>query len=83
MEEAVSENQISIKRVKGSVAPRKTTEESERHLQCDGVTITEQGTEGGRPIVDFELVGKDGKRYFFALTGRLVNAITAAVGDVG
>jgi hypothetical protein len=67
---------VKIEMVAGNVAPR-YTEGAEVGL--DKVVITEQGTEARLPIVDFVMCGPDGKMYLLVLTGRIVNAISAAV----
>jgi len=72
----ITPNQVSIEIVEGSVAPKYTMGVE---LSCEGVVITEQGTEGGLPIVDFKLRGPDGKFYLLVFSGRIVNMISAAV----
>lgn len=78
----MSENSFSIELVKGNIAPRYSPEICDRKLQLDRVVITENGTEGNLPIVDFVCKDPDGKYYFFAITGRLVNMVSAAIKGV-
>lgn len=72
-------NHLKISLVPGKLAPK--YEEVGIELFCQEVVITEQGTEGGLPMVDFKMVGPDGV-YLMVLTGRIVNAISAAVKGV-
>ena len=67
---------ISVQLLEGNVAPRYGTDVAE--LRCDNVVITEQGTQAKLPIVDFQLRDKKGALYYLALTGREINAISAA-----
>ncbi len=69
---------VNIQMVEGDVAPRYDHERGEE-LRCEGVVITEQGTKANLPIVDFKMRGADGKFYLLVLSGRIVNAISAAV----
>jgi hypothetical protein len=78
----MSETQLSIELLQGNFAPRYSKEVSERKLDCKKVVITENGMVSGLPLVDFQLVDKDGNEYFFAITGRLVNMISAAIRGV-
>jgi hypothetical protein len=71
---------VNISLVEGDRAPR--YDESGMELACEGVIITEQGTVGNLPIVDFKMRGPDGKFYLLVLSGRIVNAISAAVRGV-
>jgi hypothetical protein len=63
--------------VEGDRAPR--YDEAGMELVCEGVVITEQGTQANLPIVDFKMRGPDGKFYLLVMSGRIVNAISAAV----
>lgn len=48
-------------------------------LRVNKVVITEMGTVENLPIVDFVVQTTNGEKYLMVLTGRLVNAISAAV----
>lgn len=69
-------NTVKIDIIPGKQAPRygEGTE-----LTCEGVVITERGTEGGLPIVDFKMRSPDGSFYLLCFTGRIVTSIAAAV----
>lgn len=73
-------NALEIELVKGDTAPRYP--EGTTVLECSKVAITEKGTEANLPIVDFVCTDTDGKKYFLALSGRIVNGIAAAVRGV-
>ena len=51
-------------------------------LKIEKVVITEQGTVNNLPIVDFVLVGPDGKRYIAVTTGGLVRMLGSAIDGV-
>lgn len=70
---------MKIDSVSGSVAP---TYRDAQGLICEQVVITEQGTDGGLPIVDFLTGGPDGMLRVLTVTGRLVNSVSAAVRGV-
>ena len=65
--------------VPGKLAPKY---DNGIELSLQEVTITEQGTEEGLPIVDLTMRGPDGEFYLLVLTGRIVNGISAAVKGV-
>jgi len=44
--------------------------------------ITEQGMGSGLPLVDIVMEDSDGKEYFFMISGRLINTLSAAVKGV-
>lgn len=69
-------NQVSIQMVPGKVAPR-YNEGTE--ITLEKCVITERGTLANLPIVDLVMRGPDGQMYLLVLTGRVVNAISAAV----
>ena len=50
-----------------------------QEISLSHVTITEQGTVAGLPIVDFVMTDPAGNQYLLVLTGRIVNMISAAV----
>ena len=41
--------------------------------------ITEKGMESGLPLVDLQLIDKDGKKHFVAVSGRILLTIAAAI----
>jgi hypothetical protein len=67
---------LQIELIPGNIAPRYPIA---TEIFCQRVVITEQGTEGGLPIVDFVCQGATDQQFIFTLTGRIVNAIAAAV----
>lgn len=67
---------LKLEMVPGTQAPKYSEGEE---IICEGVTITERGTEAGLPIVDFKMRGADGKFYLLVLTGRMINAISSAI----
>ncbi len=69
-------NYAKIEIVEGKQAP-KYTEGDE--VTLEKVVITEKGTQADLPIVDFVMVGPDGKKHLLVLTGRIVISIAAAV----
>lgn len=71
-----------IEIVPGTLAPRADVLGANSSVHLDKVYITEQGTEGGLPIVDFAFTDHNGKRGFLSLSGRIVNTISAAVKGV-
>lgn len=76
----MSHNSVSIKLVPGKIAPRYT--DNEKQLDLKEVVITEQGTEGDLPLIDFILTDAEGKEYFFMVTGRIVAGIAHAISGV-
>lgn len=78
----MSETMVSIKlHDDKKIAPRYKKEETIQ-LQCHTVVITEKGTDSDLPLIDFQMIGPDGKQYFFAMTGRIVNGIASAIRGV-
>jgi hypothetical protein len=73
-------NYAKIELVEGKQAPRYTDGRVE--VELEKIVITEQGTESNLPIVDFVMVGPDGKKTLLVLTGRIVNAVAAAIKGV-
>ncbi len=68
--------EIVINLVPGNLAPRYDTG---TELECNGVTITEEGTASRLPLVDFVMVAPNGDRFLLVLTGRIVNMISSAI----
>ncbi len=71
---------VKVEILKGQVAPRYEKEISE--LDLNKVDITEHGMRGGAPLLDFQFTDKDGRHYFAAVTGKLVQGFAAAVDGV-
>lgn len=76
----MSHTQVAMDLVKGKIAPRYPMETPE--LSIDRVVITEQGTEGNLPIVDFQMSDRKGNKYFAAITGRIVLTVASALRGV-
>ena len=72
--------QVHIRLIEGNMAPR--YDEAGTEMRLEEVVITEQGTQSHLPMLDFKMRGQDGKLYLLVLTGRIVNAISAAVRGV-
>lgn len=62
------------------MAPR--FDEATDVLSCTEAVITEQGTTGGLPIVDFRCRDAEGRLHIFMLTGRVVQALGQAIAGV-
>lgn len=75
-----SPNSVSLELIRGSIAPRYP--QSIKELTITNVVITEQGTQGGWPIVDLQMVDSNGNEYFAMVTGQIVNTISAAIKGV-
>ena len=75
-------NMVKIELVPGSVAPRYGHDTQRVEVELESVVITEQGMQSGLPLLDFKLVGPDGKLYLLVMTGRIANMISAAVKGV-
>ena len=73
-------NHLKLELNPGTLAPRYGTEVKE--LKCECAVITENGMESGLPLVDFQLSDVDGNKYFFAISGRIVNSVSAAIKGV-
>lgn len=65
-----------VNTVEGNKAPRY---DKGYEMPVERVTITEQGTQAGLPIVDFIGTDKNGEQVLFVLSGREVCGIAAAV----
>lgn len=72
---------LEVEIVGGNIAPRYepgvVTE-----LSADKAVITEKGMESGLPLIDIQLTGPDGKKYFAVLTGRVVLTLCGAIRGV-
>ncbi len=74
---------LEIELVPGKDAPKYTEAEGfVGELRIDKVVITEQGTVENLPLVDFVLVGADGRKYIAVTTGRLARMIGSALDGV-
>lgn len=71
---------LSITLIPGSVAPRYNDEDKE--LVVNNVVITERGMESGLPLIDLQMVDKDGKLHYAALSGRIINMVSSAIKGV-
>ena len=76
----MSETAITIHLVEGKTAPRYDGGIVEAKLSH--VTITEQATQANLPLVDIIATLPDGTRVLIVATGRIINAISAAVKGV-
>lgn len=74
-----SPNQLTINLIPGKLAPKYPLAQE---VRCEHVNITEQGTEGNLPIVDFVLKGPHGEQYILVLTGRIVLTLASALRGV-
>lgn len=75
-----NQTQLHIKLQPGDLAPRYPSNVSP--LDCQDVVITERGTASGLPLVDFRFKDDQGREFFFAVTGRLVISLAAAIRGV-
>lgn len=71
---------LTINLVPGNVAPRYT--ENDIELTVDNAVITEQGMQSGLPLIDIVLTDANGKKYFTALSGRIVQTLSKAIDGV-
>ena len=67
---------LQVNLVPGDKAP---TYDEGYEVECSHVTITEQGTQAGLPIVDFVARDKHGEKIMFVMTGRIVNMIPSSI----
>lgn len=74
------QNSLSISMIQGVTAPRYDSETV--YVRCQRAVITEKGTQGQMPIVDFQLEDEKGKKYFLVLSGKLVTMLGAAIKGV-
>lgn len=72
-------NELKINLIPGNMAPRY---DEGYEIDISHCTITEQGTQGNLPLVDFVGRDKNGEKVMFCLTGRLVNMVSAAIRGV-
>ena len=71
---------LEIQILEGNVAPRYVNGDTE--ITINKAVITEKGMESELPLIDFQMTDKDGNIFFAALSGRLVNMLSAAVKGV-
>jgi hypothetical protein len=69
-------NAVDLRIVPGGNAPRYI---GTKQLSLKFVALTEQGTTAGLPILDFVMEDDSGQQYLLVMTGRIANAISAAV----
>ena len=69
---------LEIKLIQGDNAPRYDPVTT-KQLTVEKAVITEQGMESGLPIVDFQMIDENGNKYFFMITGKLINGLSAAI----
>jgi hypothetical protein len=72
---------LKIETIPGNVAPRYEPKDW-TELVPTGAVITEIGMKGGGPLVDIQLVDREGKKYFFMLSGSIVVGLGASVNGV-
>jgi len=72
------DGQLDIKLNPGNVAPRYEPDKV-KQLQPHTAIITEQGMESGLPLVDIQMKDDQGNDYFFMISGRLINGLSAAI----
>lgn len=72
-------NHAKIEVHPGKIAPR---HEKYYELKLEQVDVTENGTQGDLPIVDFVCTLPNGEKALLMLTGRIVNGISAVVRGV-
>lgn len=72
----IGSGEVSIQIFNGNVSPSHGADVDEVTLRS--VMITEQGTDGGLPIVDLRCTNSDGEAVDLTLTGRQI----LAIGDV-
>jgi hypothetical protein len=71
---------LKTRLVEGKTAPRYTKEV--KKLEIKEAVITEQGMESNLPIVDLVMYDEQGNKYFAMTSGRIINAISAAIKGV-
>lgn len=71
---------LNIQIIKGNVAPRYVNGSTE--LTINKAVITEKGMQSELPLVDFQMTDEAGNIYFTAISGRLINALSAAIKGV-
>lgn len=72
---------LSIKLNPGSIAPR-YEEGKTKELTVKTAVITEQGMASRLPLVDMQMEDAEGNQYFFMITGKLINALSASIKGV-
>ena len=71
---------LNIELLPGNTAPRYT--ENDVELTVDKAVITEQGMQSGLPLIDIVLTDANGKKYYTALSGRIVQTLGKAIDGV-
>jgi len=72
-------NMLPIEFVQGDQGPHYT---DTIELALERCVVTEKGTQGGLPIVDFVMKGPAGQKYMFCVTGRMMTMLAAAIKGV-
>jgi hypothetical protein len=67
---------VPISIVPGDIAP---SYDSGTEVDLESVTITEEGSEAGLPLVDFRLRGPNDESFMVAIPGRVITGLAAAV----
>lgn len=73
-------NTLNIKIKEGNLAPRYPVEV--KQLTANTAVITENGMANGLPVVDIQMTDEEGNEYFFMLTGKLFNGLSAVIKGV-
>ena len=71
---------LVIELKEGNEAPRYP--EGTIELRIDKAVITEKGMQSGLPLVDFQITDEKGRVYYTALTGSVLNMLSAAIKGV-
>lgn len=71
---------FKLELIKGDVAPR--YDDDWKQLELKDVKITEKGMASRLPLVDLQFIDKDGNKYFAMTSGRIINAVSAAIKGV-
>jgi len=69
--------QMKVKMVRGNVAPR--YDRTTKQAGIEKVIITEQGVQSGLPLVDLQLIDRNGDKLFVAVSGRLMQSIASVI----
>lgn len=72
--------ELKIKFVEGNKAPRYNA--SVCQLFVKQSIITEKGMESDLPLIDFQLTDEFGREYYMAISGRLINMLSASIRGV-
>ena len=70
--------QIKIKINAGDKSPRYCPNSVDQ-VGIEQVVITERGMQSGLSLIDLQMIDKDGKKHFVAVSGRILLTIAAAI----